>query len=224
MLKASAGILSALALVSAAAAQAPPPSLAPTSPGSPSTHPLTFSIYERARQDTWQWFAAPPTANTYPYLQSLLRIALTQRIGRWDWQLELSQPAVLGLPDDAVSPVSAPGQLGLGATYYASSANNTDPAAAFLKQGFLRYRFAEDKTLRVGRFEFLSGVETHPKESHRRVAAEQSRPAAPHRQLRIHQRAAQLRRHRRPFRIRRLGYNRHGRARRPGRLQHERQS
>jgi hypothetical protein len=164
MLKAFAGILSALALVSAAVAQASSPSPAPTSPGSRSAHPVTFSIYERARQDTWQWFAAPPASNTYPYLQSLLRIGLTQRVGPWDWQLELSQPAVLGLPNDAVSPVSAQGQLGLGATYYASSGNNTDPAAAFLKQGFLRYRFGEDKTLRLGRFEFLGGIETHPKD------------------------------------------------------------
>ncbi|HZZ40124.1 MAG TPA: alginate export family protein [Acidobacteriaceae bacterium] len=164
MFKASAGILSALALVSAAAAQSPPPSPGYAGPGSLSGHPVTLSIYERVREENWQWFAAPPTSNTYSYLPSLLRIALSQRVGRWDWQLELSQPAVLGLPSDAVSPVSAKGQLGLGGTYYASSGNNPDPAAAFLKQGFLRYRFGEDKTLRLGRFEFFGGVETHPKD------------------------------------------------------------
>lgn len=163
MLKASAGVLSALVWVSFASAQMPSPSTARASAGPPS-HPVTLSIYERARQDNWQWFAAPPSSSTYPYLQSLLRIAFTQRIRRWDWELELAQPAVLGLPSDAVSPVSAQGQLGLGGTYYASSGNNADPAAAFLKQGFLRYHFGEDKTLRVGRFEFLGGVETHPKD------------------------------------------------------------
>ncbi len=38
-----------------------------------------------------------------------------------------------------------------------------DPAAAFLKQGFLRYHFeGTDKNLRLGRFEFIEGQETQP--------------------------------------------------------------
>ncbi|MGC1784613.1 MAG: alginate export family protein [Acidobacteriaceae bacterium] len=126
--------------------------------------PVSVSVYYQARVDVWQSFAAPPESNTYSYLESLLRVGVAQRIHRWDWKLELSQPAVLGLPDDAVSPVSAQGQLGLGGTYYASNGNNSDPAAGFLKQAFLRYRFAgEDKNLRVGRFEFFGGQETQPK-------------------------------------------------------------
>ncbi|MGC2582936.1 MAG: alginate export family protein [Acidobacteriaceae bacterium] len=165
MLKASAGMLSAFALVSVAAAQSSSPSPAPAGAGFSSGHPVTFSIYERARPEAWQWFAAPPNSNTYSYLPSLLRIALSQQIRRWGWRLELSQAAILGLPSDAVSPVSAQGQLGLGATYYASSDDNSNPAAAFLKQGFLRYRFADDKNLRLGRFEFFGGVETHPQDS-----------------------------------------------------------
>ena len=125
--------------------------------------PVSVSVYDRSRIDVWQWFAAPPESNTYSYLESLLRIGVAQRIRRWDWRLELAQPALLGLPDDAVSPIAAQGQLGLGGTYYASGGNNADPAAAFLKQGFLRYRFhGEDKNLRVGRFEFFGGMETQP--------------------------------------------------------------
>ena len=112
----------------------------------------------------WQWFDAPPKSETYSYVESLLRLSVAQRIHRWDWKLELAQPAVLGLPQDAVSPVTAQGQLGLGGTYYASNGNNADPAAAFLKQAFLRYNFdGEDKNLRVGRFEFSGGEETLPK-------------------------------------------------------------
>jgi len=89
---------------------------------------------------------------------------MAQRLQHWDWQLELAQPSALGLPDDAISPITAQGQLGLGATYYASNANNTYPAAAFLKQGFLRYHFdGSDKNLRLGRFEFVDGQETRPK-------------------------------------------------------------
>ncbi len=125
--------------------------------------PVSISIYDRTRVDAWQWFAAPPEQETYGYVESLVRLGVAQRLKHWDWRLELSQPAVLGLPDDSVSSVTAQGQLGLGGTYYASSNNNTDPAAAFLKQGFLRYHFdGTDKSLRAGRFEFVDGQEMQP--------------------------------------------------------------
>lgn len=119
--------------------------------------PLSISVYDRTRVDTWQWFAAPPYDNTYPYVESLLRVGVAQHLHRWDWQLELAQPAVLDVPNDAVSSVAAQGQLGLGGTHYAAN-NNTEPAAAFLKQGFLRYH-SEDKDIRLGRFEFIEGQE-----------------------------------------------------------------
>lgn len=148
----------------AAAADTGRPASAPAADPAGPSHPVTFSIYERARNDTWQWFAAPPYNNEYSYLQSLLRISLAQRINHWDWQAELAQTWVGPLPDNAVSPVTAQGQLGFGGTYYASNSNNTEPAAAFFKQGFLRYNGEGDKNIRIGRFEFLEGVETHPKD------------------------------------------------------------
>ncbi|MBT9330091.1 alginate export family protein [Paracidobacterium acidisoli] len=139
---------------------------AQTQQPSSGTLPVSISVYDRTRVNAWQWFAAPPETETYGYAESLVRLGVARRIHHWDWQLELSQPAVLGLPDDAVSPVTAQGQLGLGATYYASNASDTDPAAAFLKQGFLRYHFhGGDKNLRIGRFEFIDGQETHPKDA-----------------------------------------------------------
>jgi hypothetical protein len=126
--------------------------------------PVTFNVYERTRADVWQWFAAPPASETYPYGESLLRISVSQRIKHWDWLAELSQPAILSAPTDAVSPVTAQGQLGLGGTYYASNGNNADPAAGFVKQGFIRYHFSEnDKNLLIGRMEFFDGVEIKPK-------------------------------------------------------------
>lgn len=126
--------------------------------------PVSVSLYDRTRIDTWQWFAAPPASETYSYVESLLRVGVAQNLRRWDWQLELAQPSVLGLPSDAISSVTAQGQLGLGGTYYASGGNNTNVAAAFLKQGFLRYHFDEpDKNLRIGRFEYIEGQETRPK-------------------------------------------------------------
>jgi hypothetical protein len=142
--------------VPAPAARAPQPA--------PAGHPLTFSVWERARNDNWQWFAAPPYNNTYSYLQSLLRLSVSQRINHWDWQAEIAQTWVGGVPNDAVSTVSAQGQLGIGGSYYAANGNNSEPVAAFFKQGFIRYNGQGDRNIRVGRFEFFEGVETHPKD------------------------------------------------------------
>lgn len=122
---------------------------------------INVSIYDRTRVDSWQWFAAPPANNSYGYVESLLRIGMTQHLHRWDWQLELAQPSILDAPDDAVSPVAAQGQLGLGGSYYAAN-QNSYPAAAFLKQGFARWDGEENK-LRLGRFEFIDGQEIQPK-------------------------------------------------------------
>jgi hypothetical protein len=98
-------------------------------------------------------------------VNSLLRAGLSQTVGRIDWQLELSQPSVLAAPSDAISPVASQGQMGLGATYYAANGNNRNAAAAFLKQGTFRYRFADDANVRIGRFEFFDGQETKPKDT-----------------------------------------------------------
>lgn len=126
--------------------------------------PVSVSVFDRTRVEAWQWFAVPSYSNSYGYVQSLVRLGIAQQIHRWDWELELSQPALIDVPDNAVSTVSAQGQLGLGGSYYAANVNNTDPAAAFLKQGFVRYRFPDAKSdLRVGRFEFFDGQETKPK-------------------------------------------------------------
>src|SRR5579862_7957190 len=73
----------------------------------PGNLPVSIAVYDRTRIDTWKWFAAPPQSETYSYLESLLRIGVAQNLHKWDWQLELAQPSVLGLPDDAISPVTA---------------------------------------------------------------------------------------------------------------------
>jgi len=143
--------------------------LAQTSPPSqpaakPLSKPLTLTVYDRTRVEAWQWFAATPNAEQYGYVESLVRLGLQQRVQHVDWQLELSQSTMLGLPSDAVSAVTAQGQLGLGGTYYASNSNNTEPVAASFKQGYLRYHFSRDaNTVRLGRFEFFDGQETTPK-------------------------------------------------------------
>ena len=134
--------------------------LAPLQAQSSSSSAVNVSVYDRTRVNAWQWFAAPPEANTYSYIESLLRLGVAQRLHRWDWQLELAQPAVLNVPGDAVSPVTAQGQLGLGGSYYAANAN-TEPAAVFLKLGFVRFD-GRDSHARLGRFEFFDGEETKP--------------------------------------------------------------
>ncbi len=137
-----------------------------TAPPQRPSRPLTLTVYDRTRVEAWQWFAATPAAERYGYVESLLRLALQQRVRRFDWQLELSQSAILGLPSDAVSPVTAQGQLGLGGTYYASDGGNAEPAAASFKQGYLRYHLHGDRdTVRLGRFEFFDGQETTPRNS-----------------------------------------------------------
>lgn len=121
---------------------------------------LQVSVYERTRVNSLQWFAAPLYNNSYGYVESLLRVGIAQRLHRWDWQLELAQPSILAAPDNAVSAVTAQGQLGMGASYFAAN-NNSNSAAAFLKQGFVRLD-GEASSVRVGRMEFIEGQETRP--------------------------------------------------------------
>ena len=119
----------------------------------------------RERANATQWFSALPNPEQYGHGDSLLRIAIAQRIRRFDWQLEMSNNSELVLPTDAVSPVTAQGQLGLGGTYYAANSNNSNPAAVSFKTGFLRYHFQRDAdAIRVGRIEFFDGQETTPKD------------------------------------------------------------
>lgn len=125
-----------------------------------SKSPVSVTVYDRTRMDVIQFFSATPHEAVYPYVESLIRIGVGQTIQRFDWNLEVTQPTLLDLPNDAVSPVTAQGQLGLGGTYYASNGNNQYPVAAGLKQGWVRYRYGgKGSTVRLGRFEFFDGQE-----------------------------------------------------------------
>lgn len=138
------------------------PYVAHAEPPGSSGHPVQFTVMDRTRVDAWQWFAAPPAQNSYGYVESLLRIGAGQQFHRWDWKLELSQPAILDAPGDAIGAGPGQGQLGLGATYYAVN-RNSYPAAAFFKQGYVDFH-AKKTSLRVGRFEFVAGAEGKPAE------------------------------------------------------------
>jgi hypothetical protein len=121
--------------------------------------PLTFSATVRERTNTTQWFAATPAAELYAHQDSLVHLTLAQRIRRFDYLLDLGQAAELALPSDAISPIAAQGQLGLGGSYYAANNGNQDPAAASFRQGFLRYHVTPHAAVRAGRFEFFEGRE-----------------------------------------------------------------
>jgi hypothetical protein len=108
------------ALTTAAQTAAVPATAANAPPSATSTSAPIITATIRERTNVTEWFAATPTSETYPHQDSLLRLSLAQRIRRWDYQLELGQSAEISLPTDAVSSVTAQGQLGLGGTYYAS--------------------------------------------------------------------------------------------------------
>lgn len=141
------------------------PSLFSQASSSSATGP-TVTVAIRERTNATQWFAATPMDEVYGHQDSLLRIALAQRIRNFDYVLDLGQSAELALPTDAVSAVAAQGQLGLGGTYYAANNNNSNPVAASFRQGFLRYHFQNDfNVVRVGRFEFFDGQELTQKDA-----------------------------------------------------------
>ena len=94
----SAGVLMMLAI----------PALCQAQSTASSGLPVSLSIYDRTRVDTWQWFAAPPKSETYAYVESLLRLAWLSASSTGTGSSS-SQPAVSACPNDAVSPVTRAG-------------------------------------------------------------------------------------------------------------------
>lgn len=125
---------------------------------------VTFSGSLRVRIESWDWFAAPAADGKYTFGAAQLRLSLSQQKEKIDWQVEGEFPWLINLPKDAIAPAPQ-GQLGFGASYFA--ANGTQDASAILKQAFVRFKgLGGDKasSLRVGRFEFVEGVEVTPKD------------------------------------------------------------
>jgi len=118
----------------------------------------------RLRAESWNWFDTSAADGTYGFGASLLRLGIGQKRSKFDWQVEIAQPLLLNLPDDAIAPPPQ-GQLGLGATYFATNGRRFS-ALVFLKQGFVRFKGVggDANSLRLGRFEFMEGAETAPKD------------------------------------------------------------
>jgi len=151
------------------AAQQPPAPIGQAQPEKPTPAsttkhklgPVEIHVNWRARAEGWNWFKGDLGRNDYALGHSLLRIGIGQARDRFDWQIEIAQDTLLGLPSDAIAPTPQ-GQLGLGGTYYAANGNHSNNASAFVKQAFLKFK-SPVRNLRVGRFEFFDGLEIQPK-------------------------------------------------------------
>lgn len=124
----------------------------------------TVSGSLRSRVEAWQWFEGDADS-AYGYPGTILRLSVGQQRQKFDWQVELAAPVLLGLPDGAIAP-GAQGQLGLGGTYFAANNRSRNAGSVFVKQAFLRSKNlggSEAHSVRLGRFEFVEGTEVTPR-------------------------------------------------------------
>jgi alginate export protein len=144
-----------------AATGQPAPAAQPAAPARPKREFL-FTGSWRTRQEVWDWFGRGDEGR-YTFTGSLLRFGGTYATPRHDLSLELAQPTLLNLPKDASLPPPS-GQLGHGASY--RDANGGQELSLFVKQAFWRVKGLGGKSnsARLGRFEFVDGTETVPKE------------------------------------------------------------
>ncbi len=119
---------------------------------------VDLTVNWRSRAELWNWFEGGTGNSDYGFGHSLLRVGIGQRRKQADWLVEIEQPAIVGLPDDAVAPAPL-GQLGLGGTYYAANNNRVNNASVFLKQAYVQFKELGRTNLKLGRFEFFDGVE-----------------------------------------------------------------
>jgi hypothetical protein len=126
---------------------------------------LTVSGELLGRGQGWNWFLGDTRAR-YGFGDSLLRVALSQQKSKFGWTIEMAQPSLYGLPNEAFVPgTSVP--LGLGGTYFSANGNRQDVAGIFVKQAFIALRGIDNNhsTLQLGRFEFSDGEEKVPSTS-----------------------------------------------------------
>lgn len=147
------------------------PSVAQAPTEKPDPQPLRFGPFVvsgslRVRAEAYDWFAAPPYSNDYGFVHSLLRVNFAVERKKWMFDAELAQPSVLGAPDKAIAP-GAQGQLGTGASYFAANGKERSAAFVYPSKFFVRWKdlgAKEGNQLTLGRFEFIDGTETAPKD------------------------------------------------------------
>src|SRR3989337_460444 len=78
-------------------AQAPPPRPPQPPPSQPvKIGPVTVTGNFRTRVETWDWFQDGAAQNTYTFSGNLLRLGFSQQTRKFDWQVEVAAPFLLG--------------------------------------------------------------------------------------------------------------------------------
>lgn len=125
-------------------------------------HGVTVAGSLRVRVNNYGWFDTPNFQDNYTFGEATLRLSLGQQREKFDWLVEGEFPLLVNLPTRAIAPAPA-GQLGTGASYFA--ANGGRDGSAIFKQCYIRFKGAfgdAPSRLRIGRFEFIDGMETVP--------------------------------------------------------------
>ncbi|MGH9603893.1 MAG: alginate export family protein [Terriglobales bacterium] len=138
-----------------------------SSPDQATKVPFKVTVQLRPRLESWDWFETPLADGNYEYFASQLRLGIGQDREAWDWYIEVAQPTLLGLPNNAIAPPPQ-GQLGMGPSYFAANDPDRNVAGVFAKQAYIRLKGLgsdQPSRLRLGRFEFIEGAETVPKDA-----------------------------------------------------------
>ncbi|HEX7176067.1 MAG TPA: alginate export family protein [Pyrinomonadaceae bacterium] len=141
------------------------PAAAPPAPKQLKIGGVNLSGSLRLRVENYGWFKTPGYEDEYTFGAAVLRLSVGQQKEKFDWLVEGEFPVLMNVPERSVAPAPQ-GQLGLGGSYFA--ANGRQDASAVLKQAFVRVKgLFGDKasSLRVGRFEFVDGMETTPSDA-----------------------------------------------------------
>lgn len=149
-----------------AAAPAPPAAPAPAAPQQPvKLGDVTISGTLRSRMYAWDWFQPASGNNQYQYSGNLLRVNFNENRHTWQWDLELAVPFMFDLPLNATGTGPQQGALGLGANYTAANKGKQNVGMIFPRQLYLQLDAiaGEKGHLKIGRFTFLDGSETTPK-------------------------------------------------------------
>lgn len=147
---------SALSTYADALPDAPPVPSPPQNNGSQNGFQISGS--ERLRLEAWNWWPTDLADGDYRFLASVAKLRFDRKTSRDDFALELQHTTLIDTPRHAIAP-SPQGALGMGATYFDASGNQT--GSLFVKQAFFRLKDPSHPghSLRVGRFEFSDGLE-----------------------------------------------------------------
>jgi Alginate export len=151
-------ILLWIALAALALAQGPDPSSL-NSANSLHIGSIDVNGNVRARTEAWNWFYQNDRRE-YAFGETSLKLAFSQQRRNFTWKIEIAQPTLWGLPNDAFfAGTRIP--MGLGATYFAANGFNRNQAGLYLSQAYVSFNGLAHNggSLQLGRFDFSEGLE-----------------------------------------------------------------